>query len=111
MAQLTTRDGVRLYYEHHLPSGDGSDRGGRPTVIFSCAYCTTHENWRGQVAPLGGEQERAAHREVLVVGAGEPGALRVGGPLGADLAGRPTKQDRRRLDALRKGQQHGGRGQ
>jgi pimeloyl-ACP methyl ester carboxylesterase len=21
-------------------------------VIFSCAYCTTHENWRGQVAPL-----------------------------------------------------------
>lgn len=52
MAQLTTRDGVRLYYEHHLPSGDGSDRGLRPTVIFSCAYCTTHENWRGQVAPL-----------------------------------------------------------
>lgn len=52
MAQLTTRDGVRLYYEHHRPSGDAGDRDGRPTVIFSCAYCTTHENWRGQVAPL-----------------------------------------------------------
>jgi ribosome-associated heat shock protein Hsp15 len=28
-------------------------------------------------------------------------------PLGADLAGRPTKQDRRRLDALRRAQQRG----
>jgi ribosome-associated heat shock protein Hsp15 len=28
-------------------------------------------------------------------------------PLGADLAGRPTKQDRRRLDALRRAQRRG----
>jgi ribosome-associated heat shock protein Hsp15 len=27
-------------------------------------------------------------------------------PLGADLDGRPTKRDRRRLDALRRGQRH-----
>ena len=49
MAQITTIDGVRLYYEHHPP---GPSAPVRPTVIFSCAYCTTHENWRGQVAPL-----------------------------------------------------------
>jgi len=49
LAELTTKDGVRLYYEHHL-AAPGSPP--RPTVIFSCAYCTTHENWRGQVAPL-----------------------------------------------------------
>jgi ribosome-associated heat shock protein Hsp15 len=36
---------------------------------------------------------------------------RLSRPLGAELAGRPTKQDRRRLDALRKGQgQRGGAG-
>lgn len=48
MPHLTTHDGVRLYYEHHAASGALR----RPTVIFSCAYCTTHENWRFQVAPL-----------------------------------------------------------
>jgi len=65
MAELRTDDGVRIYYEHHLPSGvrsgvrsgtasgnSPSDAAPRPTVIFSCAFCTTHENWRGQVAPL-----------------------------------------------------------
>lgn len=61
MAELRTDDGVRIYYEHHLPSGtssgmsssmSSSDEAPRPTVIFSCAFCTTHENWRGQVAPL-----------------------------------------------------------
>ncbi|MBY0399989.1 alpha/beta hydrolase [Myxococcota bacterium] len=52
MAHLTTADGVHLYYEHHRPSGAADERGARPTVIFSCAYCTTHENWRGQVEPL-----------------------------------------------------------
>ena len=31
-----------------------------------------------------------------------PAARRLSKPLGADLAGRPTKQDRRRLDALRR---------
>jgi pimeloyl-ACP methyl ester carboxylesterase len=44
---LKTDDGVSIYYEHHLPDGPA-----RPTVVFSCAYCTTHENWRGQVEPV-----------------------------------------------------------
>jgi len=47
LARLTTDDGVSLYYEHHTVEGSA-----KPTVIFSCAYCTTHENWRGQVEPL-----------------------------------------------------------
>ena len=47
MTLLTTDDGVSIYYEHHVPEGPT-----RPTVVFSCAYCTTHENWRGQVEPL-----------------------------------------------------------
>jgi pimeloyl-ACP methyl ester carboxylesterase len=44
---LITDDGVSIYYEHHVPGGPT-----RSTVVFSCAYCTTHENWRGQVEPL-----------------------------------------------------------
>jgi ribosome-associated heat shock protein Hsp15 len=32
---------------------------------------------------------------------------RLARPLGADLGGRPTKQDRRRLEALRRGQRRG----
>ena len=59
MAHLTTREGVRLYYEHHRPAASaagaaltGGSAADRPTVIFSCAYTTTHENWRDQVAPL-----------------------------------------------------------
>lgn len=47
MAFLKTADGVSLYYELHEPE----ERRG-PTVIFSCAYCTTHENWRGQIEPI-----------------------------------------------------------
>ncbi len=47
MTLLTTDDGVSIYYEHHVPEGPMG-----PTVVFSCAYCTTHENWRGQVDPL-----------------------------------------------------------
>lgn len=47
MTLLTTQDGVSIYYEQHLPDGPA-----RSTVIFSCAYCTTHENWRGQVEPI-----------------------------------------------------------
>jgi ribosome-associated heat shock protein Hsp15 len=35
---------------------------------------------------------------------------RVARPLGADLGARPTKQDRRRLEALRRAQQRGRRG-
>lgn len=49
MQRLTTAAGVRLAYEHHRPAGGLPPR---PAVIFSCAYCTTRENWRGQVAPL-----------------------------------------------------------
>ena len=49
MPHLTTADGVRLYYEHHRPASIAPRR---PTVLFTCAYCTTHENWREQVAPL-----------------------------------------------------------
>jgi pimeloyl-ACP methyl ester carboxylesterase len=49
MSFLTTADGVRLYYEHHRPAASAP---GRPAILFSCACCTTHENWRGQVEPL-----------------------------------------------------------
>lgn len=47
MSFLKTDDGVSIYYEHHQPA---ARRGA--TVIFSCAFCTTHENWRGQVEPV-----------------------------------------------------------
>ena len=47
MTLLTTDDGVSIYYEQHSPEGPA-----KPTVVFSCAYCTTHENWRGQVEPI-----------------------------------------------------------
>jgi pimeloyl-ACP methyl ester carboxylesterase len=49
---VTAGDGVRLYAEAH---GDGLP------VLFSCAYCTTHENFRPQVEPL----VRAGSRVVL----------------------------------------------
>jgi pimeloyl-ACP methyl ester carboxylesterase len=49
MAFVQTDDGVSIYFEHHRPQ---PLIGSRPTLIFSCAYCTTHENWRGQVEPL-----------------------------------------------------------
>lgn len=51
MAHAIAPDGVRLYYEHHAPKAARSGPP-RPTVVFSCAYCTTHENWREQVEPL-----------------------------------------------------------
>ena len=55
MATLVTDDGVSIYYEHH-PAKDAADftdeSTKKPTVVFSCAYCTTHENWRGQVEPV-----------------------------------------------------------
>jgi len=47
LATLKTDDGVSIYYEHHRAEGSK-----RPTIIFSCAYCTTHENWRSQVEPI-----------------------------------------------------------
>ena len=43
MAWVEASDGVRLYAEAH---GDGVP------LVFSCAFCTTHENWRSQVEPL-----------------------------------------------------------
>jgi pimeloyl-ACP methyl ester carboxylesterase len=43
MPTLKASDGVELYAEVH---GEGTP------VLFSCAFSTTHENWRGQVAPL-----------------------------------------------------------
>ncbi len=52
MAELVTRDGVRLYVEAH---GDGIP------LVLSCGYCTTHENFRPQVEPL----VRAGARVVL----------------------------------------------
>lgn len=59
MSLLTTPDGVSIYYEHHQP--DPAAGPPKTPVIFSCAYCTTHENWRGQVAPLLG----AGHPVIL----------------------------------------------
>ncbi len=40
---IEASDGVSLYVEGH---GDGIP------IVFSCGYCTTHENWRPQVEPL-----------------------------------------------------------
>jgi len=41
--QIEASDGTQLYAEAH---------GAGIPILFSCAYCTTHENWRSQVAPL-----------------------------------------------------------
>ena len=49
---VTAGDGVRLYAE--------AQGRGLP-VVLSCAYCTTHENFRPQVEPL----VRAGARVVL----------------------------------------------
>jgi pimeloyl-ACP methyl ester carboxylesterase len=43
VASITAADGTRLYAEVH---GDGIP------MLFSCALCTTHVNWRPQVEPL-----------------------------------------------------------
>jgi pimeloyl-ACP methyl ester carboxylesterase len=43
VATVVAADGAALYAEAH---GEGVP------VVFSCALCTTHENWRPQVAPL-----------------------------------------------------------
>lgn len=49
MSFLTTSEGNTLYYEHHRPEGEA-----KATIVISCAFCTTHENWRGQVEALVG---------------------------------------------------------
>lgn len=41
--RIEASDGTSLYVEAH---GEGIP------VIFSCGFCTTHENWRAQVDPL-----------------------------------------------------------
>jgi len=59
LARLTTNEGASIYYEHHEPPKSAGPS--KTPVIFSCAYCTTHENWRGQVECLLG----AGHPVVL----------------------------------------------
>jgi pimeloyl-ACP methyl ester carboxylesterase len=44
LSELEAADGTSIYYEVHGATG--------PAVIFSCAYTTTHVNWRPQVEPL-----------------------------------------------------------
>ena len=56
MPVVTTAEGNSIHYEHFLPEGAA-----RTPVVFSCAYCTTRENWRGQVEPL-----RAAGHPVVL---------------------------------------------
>ncbi len=50
--RVETADGLALYVEAH---GEG------PPIVFSCAFSTTHENWRPQVEPL----VQAGHRVIL----------------------------------------------
>lgn len=52
MTQRRASDGTPLYYETHGDSG--------PVVLFSCAYTTTHVNWRPQVGPMVGAGVRVA---------------------------------------------------
>ena len=52
MSRFETADGLALYAEAH---GEG------PPIVFSCAFSTTHENWRPQVEPL----VRAGQRVIL----------------------------------------------
>ena len=51
MATCTTADGGSIYFEIHRPNATGPGTS-KPPIVFSCAYCTTHENWRGQVEPI-----------------------------------------------------------
>jgi pimeloyl-ACP methyl ester carboxylesterase len=52
MSDFETVDGLSLYAEAH---GEG------PPIVFSCAFSTTHVNWRPQVEPL----VQAGHRVIL----------------------------------------------
>lgn len=60
MSFVTTSEGNTLYYEHRRPASEVEGEAKTPIVI-SCAFCTTHENWRGQVDALVG----AGHPVVL----------------------------------------------
>lgn len=57
MATVEASDGVGLYAERYPEDGSGS---GLP-IVFSCAYSTTHANWRSQVEPM----VAAGHRVAL----------------------------------------------
>jgi pimeloyl-ACP methyl ester carboxylesterase len=46
-----TEDGGSIYFEVHRPKSAATESTKAP-VVFSCAFCTTHENWRGQVEPI-----------------------------------------------------------
>ena len=52
MSYFETADGLSLYAEAH---GEG------PPIEFSCAFSTSHENWRPQVETL----VQAGHRVIL----------------------------------------------
>jgi pimeloyl-ACP methyl ester carboxylesterase len=52
VAEVVAGDGLRLYAEAH---------GAGIPIVFSCGYCTTHENFRPQVEPL----SRAGARVIL----------------------------------------------
>ena len=45
--RVASSDGTALYVESAGPSEASA-----PCIVFSCAYTTTHENWRGQVELL-----------------------------------------------------------
>jgi pimeloyl-ACP methyl ester carboxylesterase len=45
--RVPTADGLELHAEIH-----GEDDPDAIPILFSCPFSTTHENWRGQVAPL-----------------------------------------------------------
>jgi pimeloyl-ACP methyl ester carboxylesterase len=57
MAIVEATDGVKLYAEYHPEDGDNTGL----AIVFSCAYSTTHANWRAQVEPL----VAAGHRVAL----------------------------------------------
>jgi ribosome-associated heat shock protein Hsp15 len=73
---------------------------------------TSAERWTVDVRALADRRGPAAAARALYDETPESGAARqqrrlearASRPLGADLGGRPTKRDRRRLDALRRGQ-------
>ena len=73
---------------------------------------TSTERWTVDVQALADRRGPAAAARALYEETSESAAAReqrrleakASRPLGADLGGRPTKRDRRRLDALRRGQ-------
>ncbi len=57
MERLETESGASIAYEIHRPDDVPRENGAggpgeKATIVFSCAFCTTRENWRGQVEPM-----------------------------------------------------------